>query len=938
MRSRRFILIFIISLTVILLIFKLFGINHRQTHSVDFSGVDNTTVDSIVTSMSDSAKINLLFIVSNSADTIHSIFVKNTKTNQYYKKISDSIFQRPFVVTPFFNNFEDFPAYEILKTIVDTNVRRDYLNTLAFLDNIAGFNFFLINKNYSNIRNIKQIKNAFHGKNVFITLPMPDINLQDTSEIHKLKNFYDTAFQFGANSLIVNSRKELKTLEQLDFSQFVLATDTIFDDAKSFLLSDADMIFCDTIDSIFIKDLQKLIKRKKYENLLDAKVKNIIKATLWTNLNNEIFNIDTEKIFVKIDLIKRKLSQSSIVCLKNKDDLLPLKNVYQRLYIIFLTKKFENKKFTNIIKKYNNNIITKKADISKFDASIFKNISKKDIVVIVSDTAVDTLYQKKLQQIDTTYQSIFISIGKIPQNINSSSLLYAPIENELTAKYLAQAIYGGIEVTGKLQGLENVNLPKTRLGYDIPEMANLDSKKLQKIDSIVYDAIRKGAFPGCQVFIAKNGIVVWDKSYGWHTYSKRITVKPYDVYDVASVTKIMATTLAAMKMYEQRKLALDKPIGKYYKDTHIEYTRIKPDTIVQIDTLNIKKDTTWEDFIKDKDTTWIDDTLLQVVDTIFFKATPKNNIFKVTPRQLLMHKSGILPVLPILPYMLIPEGMLKNIKSYYKNKKLLDSLSGIREEMRKKYYSDKYIEDSAEIKVAKGMYLKNNYFDTLWEETKALPVSSKKNYIYSDVNMILLQMTIDTINGYSLDRYVRNNFYKPLGLRYTNFLPIKYYKKTTIIPTEDDKYWRRQLLQGYVHDPSAAILGGVAGNAGLFSNAEGLGIIGQMILNGGTYGGKRFLKAETIGKFTATQPDSYRGLGFDKWAKKQIIAPSASPNTFGHTGFTGTCVWIDPDNQIVFVFLSNRVHPKANNWRINRLKVRQKVHEVVYEAIINDDN
>jgi CubicO group peptidase (beta-lactamase class C family) len=166
------------------------------------------------------------------------------------------------------------------------------------------------------------------------------------------------------------------------------------------------------------------------------------------------------------------------------------------------------------------------------------------------------------------------------------------------------------------------------------------------------------------------------------------------------------------------------------------------------------------------------------------------------------------------------------------------------------------------------------------------------------------------------------------------YVPLKYFNVQSIVSTEYDKYWREQLLRGNVHDPSAAMLGGISGNAGLFSNAYDLAILGQMWLNGGTYGGARYLSESTVKLFTSHQENSHRGLGFDKPSRKSIIGNGASQNSYGHTGFTGTCIWVDPDHKLVFVFLSNRVHPDAKNGRINSMKIRQKIHTIVYKAII----
>jgi CubicO group peptidase (beta-lactamase class C family) len=248
------------------------------------------------------------------------------------------------------------------------------------------------------------------------------------------------------------------------------------------------------------------------------------------------------------------------------------------------------------------------------------------------------------------------------------------------------------------------------------------------------------------------------------------------------------------------------------------------------------------------------------------------------------------------------------------------------------YYSNKKT-DSSLVQVADGMYLKNRWLDSLWQRTKEVGVSGRKVSQYTDLNMILVQITIDTINRSNMNRYMQKEFYAPLGLKNIMYQPRQNrVPLNRIAPTENDRTWRRQVVHGHVHDPSAAMLGGISGNAGLFASAEDLGVLFQMLLNGGTYGGRRYLSENIIRLFTTTNEETGRGLGFDKWGNENIVAPSASPNTYGHTGFTGCCVWVDPDSKLVFVFLSNRVHPNVNNHRINGLKIRQKVHQVFYDA------
>ena len=254
------------------------------------------------------------------------------------------------------------------------------------------------------------------------------------------------------------------------------------------------------------------------------------------------------------------------------------------------------------------------------------------------------------------------------------------------------------------------------------------------------------------------------------------------------------------------------------------------------------------------------------------------------------------------------------------------------------YFSNTYIKDSSDIRLAKNLYFKNEYFDTVWRDTKQLPVFSRKVYQYSDVNMVLMQMAIDSLNNKDIDTYLKKAIYKQLGLKTITYLPLRYYGKHKIIPTEQDNSWRYGLLHGFVHDPSSALLGGMAGNAGLYSNAHDLGILFQMILNQGSYGGKQYIRTEIVEQFTRRFDDTQRALGFDMPNRKAIVGKKASQKSYGHSGYTGTCVWVDPDNQIVYVFLANRNHPKAENWRIVKYQIRERIHDAIYDAMIKHED
>jgi serine-type D-Ala-D-Ala carboxypeptidase len=220
------------------------------------------------------------------------------------------------------------------------------------------------------------------------------------------------------------------------------------------------------------------------------------------------------------------------------------------------------------------------------------------------------------------------------------------------------------------------------------------------------------------------------------------------------------------------------------------------------------------------------------------------------------------------------------------------------------------------------------------------PLGDKGKYVYSDLGPILMKEIIENITGKPFDKFINDNFYKPLKLTNTAFNPLDKYQRKRIVPTENDTIFRRQLIHGYVHDPAAAMFGGVSGNAGVFSDANGLAIIMQMLINKGSYGGQNFFKASTVELFTKQQfPKNRRGLLFDKpetdTSKQSPCSKSASPMTFGHQGFTGTCAWADPEYGLIYIFLSNRIHPDVSNDKLVKMNVRTRIQEIIYKSIID---
>ncbi|MFO7722088.1 MAG: serine hydrolase [Bacteroidales bacterium] len=533
----------------------------------------------------------------------------------------------------------------------------------------------------------------------------------------------------------------------------------------------------------------------------------------------------------------------------------------------------------------------------------------------------------------TAMRTVLIHLGRVDSLVALQALpavIHAGQHTERTEMLLANMLFGGAGCDGVLPWDISRNLPihtgmvtsgRVRLGYTIPEVAGIASQDLTGIDSIVSEAIRNAAFPGCQVFIALRGQVIYHRSFGETFYGSGKPVTNDHLYDIASVTKSAATTLAMMRMVDQKKMSLRDPLGRYFKDHTATERDAVTDTLIRYDTIVVKGTRTMKEQVLQAYGYFelINDTLYSIIDTIFFTSTRTRNVFRLTMSQLLTHRSGLPPALPIGPFI-----------------STFDRKAGINR--FREYYSPVFLRDTATIQVAEGMFLFNHYFDTLWARCRAVGVNPAAEYVYSDANMVFVQQAIDSVNRKPLSQFLDQEFFRPLGLRHCTFNPLKKFPTDLVVPTANDLRWRKQQVHGYVHDPTAALFGGIAGNAGLFSNAADLGVLHQMVLQGGAYGGKRYLSEATVELFTARQPDGHRALGFDmNSGEKTIIAPSASPNSYGHTGFTGTCVWVDPDLELVYIFLSNRVYPNTENYKINFLKVRQAVQQVVYDALAAEE-
>ena len=392
-----------------------------------------------------------------------------------------------------------------------------------------------------------------------------------------------------------------------------------------------------------------------------------------------------------------------------------------------------------------------------------------------------------------------------------------------------------------------------------------------KVDSLVQDAIAQKAFPGAQVLVAYQGKILLEKAYGFHTYDSLVPVQTADLYDLASVTKILGPLPALMALVEQGVLDLDAPFSQYWAP--------------------------WKKYRNKKD---------------------------LTLREILAHQAGLTPYIVFLNEVIAyPKRGAPKLKRRF-----------VRERPSKRFslvaYENKYIHRRFPHK----MYRKIN---------RAAP-STEKKYNYSGLAFLLFPSLIEQLTGEDYRSYMRSHFYDPLGADNLGYLPTQRLPGKRVVPTERDSLFRKTLTKGYVHDENASLFGGISGNAGLFSNASGVYKMLQMWLQGGSVEGRKYLSPETIAAFTALQyPENHnrRGLGFDKPllgndslpASKSYPAPSVSPESYGHSGFTGTFVWVDPTHELIYIFLSNRVYPSRAQRGIYTTNIRETVQEAIYKGL-----
>lgn len=456
---------------------------------------------------------------------------------------------------------------------------------------------------------------------------------------------------------------------------------------------------------------------------------------------------------------------------------------------------------------------------------------------------------------------------------DAEQLVVAYEDRAVVQQLAAQILFGARGAYGKLPvgigtrfpqgtGLQIAPLPFI-MSHGTPESVGLDADTLFQIDTLVWSAIRNGSTPGAVVLVARNNRIVYHKAFGYHTYEQKEATRTDDVFDLASITKIAATTLGLMDLTQREKFHPEHQLSSYLP-------------------------------------------LLRGSNKAALKGT-----------DVLSHQAQLHPWIPFFETTLIEErGRLKPSPSLYSANK-------------KKGFA---------VEVANRLYLKTDYQEEIWRAITEVEMRPTKEYKYSDLGFYLFGRIISEQNDEPMDSYLRKQFYQKMGLHTMTFNPLRTISPSRIPPTEEDDYFRMQRLRGNVHDMGAAMFGGVAGNAGLFSSAEDLARLMNLFLDNGKYGDQQLLTPDVL-QYYQTRPagSTRRGLGFDMKELDETrslnIAAAASERAFGHYGFTGTAVWADPDEDLIYVFLSNRTYPTMKNNALNKTDVRSRIQAIIYQAL-----
>ena len=673
------------------------------------------------------------------------------------------------------------------------------------------------------------------------------------------------------DALNMKSVSNFKLPSEINFEAFMAGNDVLLFPAdipstiEKFKLAYSANLFSEERLAFSVKKILKF----KYKAGLNS-YKPIVIDNLYTDLNSS-----------KNDALQYELYENAVTVLKNTTAILPIKNLDKQKIAYVKIGDDSNDAFVSTLKKYAEVTVVEDANLDSLQVklkpftTVIIGYHKSDVAFKDDDLKSNDLYKINfLAKNNNVILDVFAKpYSLLPiTNFDAIEGLVVSYQNNAIAQIVsAELIFGAIEAKGKLpvsihtsfkvnDGFSTEKL--SRLGFSSPENVGMNAEILSKIDGIANKAINGKMTPGIQVLVARKGKVVYQKSFGYHTYDKTIKVQNSDIYDVASLTKIMATLPNVMVQYDHQKINLETTLG----------------------------------------------TMLPI-----FKNSNKATInFK----DLLSHYAGLAAGIP-----------------FYKA--TMDKSS-----FPSEVYFRKISEEQFSKKMADSLFIRNDFCDTIMKMIVKSKIALKKEYKYSDLTFMILKDYLEKTTSKTLDVLIQENFYRSLGMNNSSFNPLEKFDKNRIPPTENDTYFRRQLLQGYVNDLSAALEGGVSGHAGVFSNAMDVAKIMQLYLQKGKYGDQQYFSEKTFDDFNTCYfcaAGNRRGVGFDKpqLGAEGPTCGCASMTSFGHTGYTGTMAWADPDAQIVYVFLSNRTFPIAGTNRLSKENIREDIQKVIYEAIQN---
>ncbi|SHJ07740.1 beta-glucosidase [Hymenobacter daecheongensis DSM 21074] len=626
---------------------------------------------------------------------------------------------------------------------------------------------------------------------------------------------------------------------------------------------------------------------------IDARVRKILRAKYWAGLNR-YQPVDVPNLVENLNrplsrTVQQQIYEHAVTVVKNQDDILPFHRLDTLRIASVTVGTPAGGTYATIMNKYQSGPVYSVANRYAPD-STFQRIESRltpyNVVVVslhgMNNTPAHnyglgdgTLKFIKQLQANPKLKTVVVAMGNayaLKYLEDARTLVCGYEDNYASQLVVPQVLFGALPAKGQLPVTVSPTLKAgtglptpdfRRLRYATPESEGLDSKVLAQIDNIALESVAYAAAPGCQVLVAKDGAVVFDKSYGYSTYDKSQQVSSSTIYDLASVTKVAGTLQAVMYLKDQGKLSLDAKVADY---------------LPELRTSN-KRD--------------------------------------MTVRDVLLHQAGLKPGIPTWERTVTRNGLKP---TFYASTR-----------------SDEFPNE-----VVPGTFSTKAVNDSVWTwivRSSLLPkIKGKYPIEYSDLSFMILKRVSEKLLNQPIDQFLQKTFYAPLGLASMKYNPLECFSKDCIAPTENDTYYRKAQLQGTVHDQTAALMGGVAGHAGLFANANDLAILMQMDLQNGRYGGHRYFQTPVVTEFARTQvAGNRRGLGWDHGNPEKPEGPTSnlSPaSTFGHTGFTGTCVWMDPENKILYIFLSNRVYPDGGNNKLRQYNIRTRIHDVIYKSLV----